>query len=481
MIGDRRKHQRQKNLIAARVHVANRQQRFVTTDISPIGAFFAATESPEVGAVIEVALRPAGVKVAPVRLSAAVVRVVQGGGPEQPGFGVRWVSAHCEVGGAALYEFLRHVLKIPALVREQIGNERVVTFEFPVAGEDFPQPRRIPDGGPPLIKRPRASATTPGGRQAGSRTISEAIGGRHQLGQTAARPPGFSPANLHKNAEPFAPSAERARPEEPAAPSPAAPSAAAPSAAAKASEVTGSSTERRAWAPTSRRTSGVIQADNVMVGAPIRRQGEHADLASHRRRVSERSAAPESPPAQRPGRFTGIPSAEGLAAERLLPEFDPGGRRPGRARAGRQSGAHAAFQERSLIFEGGSMSAVGGPAMTNMDKAAGEPARQGSIKVDVPVTYELDNRFVVGQIVAAAPLAVEILTSSAAPQLDQNLVVNMPIRVDKAYATVYLVGKLLRVPEQRDEGSFFVLHIERVLEGKNEGAYSQFLASAHGA
>ena len=362
------------------------------------------------------------------------------------------------------------MLKIPALVREQIGNERVVTFEFPVAGEDFPTARRIPDGGPPLIKRSRVSSTGPGGRPFGSRTISEAIGGRHQLGQTAARPPGFSPANLSKNSEPFAPSTERATVDQPSPPP-----------EDKEAEVGSGAKDRRTWAPTSRRTSGIIQSDNVMVGAPIRRQGERTDVAEHRRRVSERSVAAEPGAAQRPGRFTGIPSAEGVAAERLLPELDPGGRRPSRGHTGRHSGAHAAFQERSLIFDGGSMSTIGSRAMTNADKASDEPTQRGSIKVNIPVTYELDNRFVAGQIVAAAPLAVEIITTAAAPQLDQNLTVNMPVPVDKAYATVYLIGKLLRVPEPRDEGSSFVLHIERVLEGKNEGAYSNFLASAHGA
>ena len=471
MIGDRRKYQRQKNLVGARVAVAGLPLRLVTTDISPTGAFFATTESPEVGTAVEVALRPAGVKVVPVRLRAEVVRVVQGGSPDQPGFGVRWVSAHCEVGGAALYEFLRHVLKIPALVREQIGNERMVTFEFPAPGEEFPQSRRIPDGGPPLIKRNRSPSAPQGGRSTNSTTISEAIGGRHQVSQTSARPPGFSPAALGQDTGPFGPSAERSRSEDSAPPQPA---------AADSDAVVGGAA-RRAWAPTSRRNSGAVMADNVMVGAPIRRQGgAQVDLDEHRRRISERSQVRDKDAVQPTGRFSGVPSAEGVRAERLLPELDPGGRRPSRARVGHQSGTHAGFQERSLIFDGGSMSSIGGRAMTDVGKLADEPAQQGSIKVDIPITYELDNRFVVGQIIAAAPLAVEICTSEAAPQLDQNLVVNMPVQVDKTYATVYLVGKLLRVPEQRDEGSFFVLHIERVLEGANEGAYSNFLATAHG-
>ncbi len=234
---------------------------------------------------------------------------------------------------------------------------------------------------------------------------------------------------------------------------------------------------------TARRNSGVVQSDNVMVGAPIRRRSETTDTAAHRRRVSERSRAPKAEPGARVGRFTGVPKAEAVATERLLPDIESGGRRPKRQPRGRrQSDGNSPFQERSLIFSGGgAMSTIGGRSISDVKTADGEPDEQGSVEVDVPITYEIDSRFVVGRMVAAAPLAVEIETNDQAPQLEQQLIVNMPVEVENAWGTVYLVGKLLRVPEERGEEQVFVLHIERVLEGKHQGSYGRFLASSHGA
>ena len=504
MIGDRRKYQRQKNLMAARVAISGRPQRLVSTDVSPTGAFFATTDSPEVGTSLEVHLRPAGMKVPPVRLTAEVVRVVQGGGPDQPGFGVRWAEAHCEVGGEALYDFLRHVLKLPSLSRDQIGHDRTLNYEFPTVGGEFPPARRIPEGGPPLIKRGR---TEPGAEPSGSRSstakvISDTIAGRHRQGQITARPPGSSPSTLRPDLGPFGAS-DRDQVIEPTNPPAQRPGPATSSAPATSGTKPAAATTARGrpqslalsgpWQPVpaaegsprtgnrsfpTRRNSGVIQAENVMVGAPIRRKGDEVDRLDHRRQVSGASRAPDVE--ARSGRFIGIPKADNVRAERVMPDLDSGGRRPSRrGSAARQSGAHSPFQERSLIFGGGPMSSIGGPSVAGTQGAREEPAAQGSVKVDIPITYEMDNRFAVGQVVAAAPLAVEIRTSDQAPQFEQSLVVNMPIEIDKAFTTVYLVGKLLRVPEHDDRGSVFVLHIERVIEGKNEGAYGRFLAGVH--
>jgi hypothetical protein len=169
--------------------------------------------------------------------------------------------------------------------------------------------------------------------------------------------------------------------------------------------------------------------------------------------------------------------------ERLLPDIEPGGRRPTRPPASaRKSGRDSPFQERSLIFGGGgSISTIGQRPISDVAPPEGDEGEQGIVAVDVPVTYELDSRFVVGRIVAAAPLAVEIETSEQAPQLEQQVTVNMPVEVEQEWATVYLMGKLLRVPEERGDERIFVLHIERVVEGKYEGAYGRFLAATHGA
>lgn len=135
--------------------------------------------------------------------------------------------------------------------------------------------------------------------------------------------------------------------------------------------------------------------------------------------------------------------------------------------------------ERSMIFaRSGQASTIGGPMLTGMGASPALP-ENATVAVQTPVTYELDGRFVAGTMVSAAPLAVEIHSVDQVPQLDQRLVLNMPIRGEQRWHTIYLMGKLLRVPEHHDGGQSFVLHIERVQEGELTGAYNRFLTQAH--
>ncbi len=473
--------------------MGGRVQRLVTTDLSPTGAFFASSKNPEVGEVVEVNLRGAGVKPSPVRLRAEVIRIVLGGSASQPGFAVRWVTAHSEVGGEALFQFLCQVLRVPGLTREHIGNERTLTYEFPDVGGEFPLARSISSGGPPLITRERATQPldSVGGRLGGSRIISEAIGGRRSAPSMAPRPPGSSSTESVPQGVPSGPFTSTANGlvSPPAPTPPEAPPAKAPEPAAKSAQSSGwvgqssAATDRSVvgMSSTARRSSSVVQADNVMMGTPNRRRSESTNVQEHRKRFSERSKASDADVSYRADRFTGVPDSASVRTERLLPDIEPGGRRPTRPSTGARD-QDSPFQERSLIFGGGdSISTIGSRSMSKVAPEGEAEQEQSSVAVDVPVTYELDSRFMVGRIVAAAPLAVEIETTERPPQLEQQLIVNMPVEVEREWGTVYLIGKLLRVPEERGNEKVFVLHIERLLEGKHEGAYGRFLAQTSGA
>lgn len=138
--------------------------------------------------------------------------------------------------------------------------------------------------------------------------------------------------------------------------------------------------------------------------------------------------------------------------------------------------------ERSMIFaRSGQASTIGGPMLTGMAASPALPENT-TVAVQTPVTYELDGRFVPGVVISAAPLALEIHSLERVPQLDQKLVLNFPVHEGGRWQTIFLMGKLLRVPEARDGGQAFVLHIERVQEsGELVGAYNRFLAAAHAA
>ncbi len=120
-----------------RVTLPEGEVSLVTSDISPIGAFFVGVRRLEPGALIDVLVRPAGLKIAPVRLHSEVVRVVQTGGSLPPGFAVRWIWALSEAGAEPIFQVLYKVLHVPGVREEFLQPGRRVRFDFPAVGARF--------------------------------------------------------------------------------------------------------------------------------------------------------------------------------------------------------------------------------------------------------------------------------------------------------------------------------------------------------
>ena len=136
MFQDSRTYPRRKESVTVRLVLADGEMQGVTTDIGPTGAFFAGTKNARVDDEIDVLVRPAGVRIAPVRLRAQVVRVVQPGGPLPPGMAVRWLWALSEVGSEPVFNVLRQVLHIVGISPASLASGRRVRFDFlPVGGK----------------------------------------------------------------------------------------------------------------------------------------------------------------------------------------------------------------------------------------------------------------------------------------------------------------------------------------------------------
>lgn len=124
------------------------------------------------------------------------------------------------------------------------------------------------------------------------------------------------------------------------------------------------------------------------------------------------------------------------------------------------------------------ISTVSGPTPLPGEKSAVHRSDSDSKvmrSTQIPVTFVRKNQFIPGHIVSIAQQAVAIVTEDQPPELDEPLVVNMPVLIEGVYRTIYLSGKLLQVAQDTDQGRRFVMHIERVDEGKWRGAFKNFL------
>jgi hypothetical protein len=99
---------------------------------------------------------------------------------------------------------------------------------------------------------------------------------------------------------------------------------------------------------------------------------------------------------------------------------------------------------------------------------------------DVPVTFLRQNQFVPGQLIGVAEALACVVTQGDPPGLDELLVIHLPVRVDSAWRTLLLSGKLLQVATDTPAGKRFVMHIERVDEGRHKGAFAAFLQALAG-
>lgn len=103
------------------------------------------------------------------------------------------------------------------------------------------------------------------------------------------------------------------------------------------------------------------------------------------------------------------------------------------------------------------------------------------VAATVPVTYDHQGKMGRGVVVAVSAQVVAVVTNDSAPNLDDAVVLHMPIRDRSGPVTVHLCGKLLQVCTETEQGPRFVLHIERVEEGLTKGAFVRLLDQLAGA
>ena len=99
---------------------------------------------------------------------------------------------------------------------------------------------------------------------------------------------------------------------------------------------------------------------------------------------------------------------------------------------------------------------------------------------DIPVTFLRQNQLVPGHLTGIAEQLACIVTQAPPPDLDEVLVIHLPVRFADAWRTVQLTGKLLQVPTDTPAGKRFVMHIERVDDGRHKGAFQAFLQALSG-
>lgn len=97
------------------------------------------------------------------------------------------------------------------------------------------------------------------------------------------------------------------------------------------------------------------------------------------------------------------------------------------------------------------------------------------LRVDHPVEYSHGDKLHVGRAVSIGAQAIAVVSTQETPQLDEWVVIHVPLTGVDGDFTIYLCGRLLQVATETEQGPRFVLHIERVEEGRNLGAFQRFL------
>lgn len=102
------------------------------------------------------------------------------------------------------------------------------------------------------------------------------------------------------------------------------------------------------------------------------------------------------------------------------------------------------------------------------------------LRANHAVRYSVGGKLCSGRAVAIGGQAVAVVTHEGAPELDQPVIVFLPIELAEGPMVIDLRGKLLQVVTETELGPRFVMHIERVEEGHHKGAFHRFLRSLAG-
>lgn len=486
---DRRQSSRYPALFRTIATVGRERFDVVCTDTSPTGAFFTTRNPPPVGAEVSIELRAGGVDSPMVVIQGVVTRTTLMGSSGPIGFGAAWRAALCENGPEPLFRVLRLILHMAVLGDADLTQGRLAQYVFPQGpgGPSIDAPRHL---------TPRNTPSSPAGRPS---SVHQALGvwsspvhrgtgstPRDAQGPDTARQPAQHPVELEPQAAVVAiqpPVAVRARDTSglanartsgPAQEGTAAPGTSGPD------DQAGRHSDR------SQVFDGLQGGVSVAVGGHAEGSSQSADDASQswpvyalapgeRRQVSDPNAAvtamsgPHKPVQAPTARHASGGFAEESIGARDVRDHVPVSRHPIVASSNVPS---------SKPFDA-SLDPTDPSDRHQAHARKAEGARM-LVAADVPVTFLRQNQFVPGHLVGIAEQLACVVTLGEAPDLDEQLVIHLPVRFDHAWRTVQLSGKLLQVATDTAAGKRFVMHIERTEEGRHKGAFAEFLRALHG-
>lgn len=513
MFQDRRQSPRQPALIRTICTVGRERVEVVCTSTSPTGAFFTTRNPPPLGAEVVIELRAGGVDSPIVDFHAIVVRAVQPGTPNPAGFAVLWRMARCEVGPEPLFRVLQAVLRLPNVGETNLAPGRTAEYAFRL--QENTQPVDPGSVGPNTA--PSSPATRPS-------SVHQALGvwspPMHRVAPSAPRET-TNPGTLPR---PPQHALELEPPARVTAPRPGTASQ-LPPALATAGLRSGASSLQTGASGLHR--GGYSQSTGPFDPGQLARRQNAAESANDRSQIFD---ALREPPSMAVGRMMEHSSQAGDAGSQSWPVYAlaPGERRavtdqkevaaqaePNRPvlapTARHTSGANLASEWAAEVIghkarpASGLVSSrpivvpksnpLGQPSSepfgkslepTQTDVAHSSPltpprrkaeAARMLVATDVPVTFLHRNHFVPARLIGIAEQLAAVLTQQQAPDLDELLVIHLPVRANNVWRTVNLSGKLLQVAADTPDGKRFVMHIERLEEGRHKGVFREFLLS----
>ncbi len=446
MLEDRRHSSRHPVLLRSLVTYGGERLDVVCTDTSTTGGFFTARTPPPLGAEVVVELRAGGLDGPIVTLHAVVTRTSLAGSQGAIGFGVAWRTATSESGPEPLHRVLRNLLGIQELGDTDLTQGRSAGYvfrdtadaaAFDPAAHAPPVPHRASHAlGVWSTPMHRPTSGTP----------------EH------SRQPVQHPVELDPQAPPVS------RP----VPAPARPSSPINDIFGDKSVFFDALDNDISVAVGATQETSAQSGDDSSQSWPV-----YALAPSERRAVSdpEQIRPVLAPTAQRtsvvvaPESIAAPPSPRTSVALHRHPSVP-------------MQPISVASQPVSTPFAG----FVEHTAPSAPPSA--KPRRQDSARLlaaaDVPITYLRENQFYAGQLTGIAEQLACVVTQGVPPGLDEVLVIHLPVRVEQTWRSVQLVGRLLQIATDTPSGKRFVMHIERVEEGRHKGAFQSFLSALTG-
>ncbi len=427
MVKDKRHSSRHPVLLRSVVICGTKRLDTVCTDTSPTGAFFATQTPPPLGASITMDVRH-GVDATVVRLHAVVTRATLASHHGPAGFGVAWRAATCESGTEPLFRFLRKELGITGK-NDAASIQGNATYVF-CAGPD-----RAAETPAPCLESTAVPSATAGVLNFARRPAQNPL----ELDPQTARPPlaagdSRQPPIARRDTETIGLLDTLGVDESLSLDAP-------PAFSTRSGKAPSPAWPIQALLP-AERSSGSTPAHTKPALPPVVRRGA-VEVAA------ESIAAP--------------PASRTSFARRRHPSPQP-------------QTASAAAQPVPPVRRPLVRPVAPPPAAPAPEQDSGRLLAPAN----VPITYVRDNRFCTGQLTAIGEHVACVVTPGAPPEPGEVLVIQLQVRVDADWRSMQLTGRTHRVATDTPEGKRFVMHIERIEEGSQIGAFQAFLSGLKG-